>query len=391
MAVTATTTDGPARRPRRVAFGWTQRADLSDGVRETGDPLGIRAAAARSAADLVPVITASCDSTRLFSLICLLLAAARAVAPSREQFLSLEHLWLLAYVRDNPHGADSLFAGVTVARNQLDSNLDTLDLEVPLLGNQLRSGLWGRMRRPSSQLGLIDGSAGGPQGWRVTPDLGREIEVAARDALCAKHAKLLIPRHEIPRHSLARVFRLGATASSAEPAELDVLGRALGAWDAGHGGEFARLHRLHQSSAASRALTLDAGDNGLTTQQQRAHRTLVTLDRLACTVEDQYRQWLRCEESDPVDLAVVAGKQAQEALQDAGELELAQFCRRLETKPTMQTVHLHHIDLARRRGRQPWTKPAVAAREVSIPPFAPLETRLRSISRLFEEGVDPHG
>ena len=370
--------------------------DLNGATRETGDPLGFRSAAARSASALVPVVTLSAGATRLYSIFCLLLNAAKTSSTQhvsiRDRFLRLERLWMLAVVRDSHNARDSrlrtgsVFSGGDAAGRLWEAG-EPFDLDQPILTRQLSAGLWGRIRRPAAEFGLISGGGPGPEGWQLTA-YGSELASAARANVCDPDSRLGTATRwsQVTQARLDGLFEPGWATDNDfyTNAESAVLSRVLHRWDERNDEEFGRLFTSYQRDSRFSVVTVI---EGLTPQQRRACSELKALDGLSKGIERPYRHWLR---GDDVSLGGSATNKARwEIVECAGDTELAELGRKLRRNCSISMVHRHHVSLAERRGSEPWSRRRVAEGTLTIRPFQPIETRLESLARLFAEGVNP--
>ena len=371
--------------PARLHVDWTEPYQLLPAGHETGDPLGLRAAAARWAPALVPVFTRQCSQLRRLSLFTLCLQVAgssKFVDPDpKERFLRCERLWVLAHARDYKNGPT--FAGIDAARHRLDVG-EPYDISGPLLSSQLASGLWGQCRRPAAQLGFIIGRRGGPERWRPT-EHGLRLALATRDALSGDgYAGSAVASTEVSAERLAEVFRDDGDELSADCEEVAAVSQAVMRHDERHDGEFTALHRLFQKCGS---LSVDMPADGLTPRQTQALDVLRAVDQLARAVERPYRHWLGDGTTRLSD--GIAKKKAWAVVRNAGEHQLSELGVRLSVNPTMRTVQSYHERLAAARGSVPWSRKAVATGTV-IPKYEPVETRLESLTALFRDDfVDP--
>ena len=374
--------------PSSVKVGWTSPRQLDPLGRSTGDPLGFRAAAARWAGRLVPVVTRSCCRVRQLSVFTLALQVSGGTSvpggEARERFLRLERLWVIAYTRDRGRASadPTVFSGVEAATARLAGA--RVDIATPLLATQLTSGLWGQCRRPATQLGLVRGRGAGPEGWRLT-QRGEELAAAAREALTpAASVGHAVRSREVTHERLGDVFPVATDVADSD--EAWCIGEALSWHDQlpGQDGEFACLS---ETLEAFGGLTTTMPTEYLTSEQVRAKRVLHAISGLAAAVEAPFREHLRGRAGGLDEN--VGRRRAWAVLDDEGEPELAALGRRLAVNPSMRVVQAHHERLAAARGTQPWTRHAVESQLVTVRKFEPIETRLEAVQMLLEDGVVP--
>jgi hypothetical protein len=369
-------------------LSWTSVTDLGEEDRETGDPLGFRAAAGRWAGALVPVFTAACDLPRQLSVFCLCLrAASDSKGADRESFLRSERLWLLALARDG-RLAGNLFSGGQWARSQMKRlrKDGDADLTVSALSDQLAAGLWGRTRRAAAELDLISHAdrGGGPEHWSLT-GLGQELAADAQAELLgpkvplAKYAK----RGSVTSEDLVRLF--GWELSNPREAGKDEnkhVAKALRVQDEHRDDEFQALYSTWKMSGT---LSLTVPKDQLRPAQQGALRVLRAVDSLSRAIEKPYRAWLRGEQ---VALAgSIAKGPGWAILVEAGEGELLELRDLLDKSRTFEAVQEFHELLAERRGSRWWSKSTVENGETVVPAFRRVEHRLDCANSLFASGV----
>ena len=371
--------------PARLHVDWTESYQLMPTGHETGDPLGLRAAAARWAPQLVPIFTRQCSQVRQLSVFTLCLQVAdssKFVDPDpKERFLRCERLWVLAHARD--YNSGPTFPGIDEARRRLTAG-EPFDISGPLLSSQLSSGLWGQCRRPAAQLGFIVGRRGGPEQWRLT-DHGLRLAQAAREALSGYgKAGSAVASTEVTEERLAEVFRSDGDELTADCEEVEAVSEAVRRHDHRNDGEFKALYRLFQVNGD---LSVDMSADGLTPRQAQALDVLRAVDQLAYSVERPYRHWLADGTTELP--AGIAKKKAWSVVRAAGEQQLSELGAKLSVDPSMQKVQSYHERLAAARGSVPWSRRAVTTGTV-IPKYEPVETRLNSLTALFlNDFVDP--
>jgi len=369
-------------------LSWTSVTDLSEEDRETGDPLGFRAAAGRWAGALVPVFTAACDLPRQLSVFCLCLrAASDSEGADRDSFLRSERLWLLALARDRQL-AGNLFSGGQWAKSQmkkLHKGAD-VDLTVSALSDQLAAGLWGRTRRAAAELDLIihTDRGGGPEHWSLTA-LGQELAADARAALLgpnvplAKYAK----RDSVTGEELDSLFGWElSNPGEAGKDESKHVAKALRVHDEQNDREFRALYSTWKSAGT---LNLRVAKDQLRSGQRAALRVLRVVDSLSRAIEKPYRAWLRGEQ---VALAgSIARSPGWAVLREAGEGELLELRDQLDKSCTFEAVQEFHELLAERRGSHWWSKSGVENGDTVIPAFRRVQHRLDCANNLFISGV----
>jgi hypothetical protein len=383
-----------------VTYGWTDIPDDLGQGRDTGDPLGFRAAAVRVARRLVPALTQNSFRARGFGLLCFGLDTARRnpllANPDLDRaFLRFERLVVYAqcyHHRDEGKLPDSArYAGTRRAFARIRSTSD-LDLNLSLLlHDDLSGGLWGAYRRPAVHLGLLR-----PLGSRTNPTatglsaLGSELaNTLEPSAIANAYAVRKLARNPNRRTTPAgAAVLIPADAGQATAKEAAALSRAFTAYDSeranlGRGRPFASLRASYD--AAGGELTLNGLEpSRLTEGQAQALADAVALDALMTLVEAPYRRWVVGGKGSVPK--TVAEHRAWARVRTSGEPDLVALHDDLKVDPSLGAVHAHQERIATSRGREPWVQGDPFPGRDKLVRF---DFTLGSAAGLFNDGVRP--
>ena len=377
---TATLQAGP------IAAGWTVPWTSEERSRDSGDPLGLRAAANRVARILAPGLSQRSNRVRGFGLAAFGLSKALEFEDVDTAMLVFERAWVLSQVWHERAGWPTLhWAGWQRANRLLDSIPDgqQVPLDRPLLTDQLAGGLWGQYRRASVVIGLLSDTFGAhtsrPRDTKLTGK-GQTLVSATKDAAFASlHVADWLSARSVSRLNLGKVKPLDGQPSHEEVLALE---QPLGAFDLRHDGALHNLRRCFD--AGGQNLSIDKLDtNQLSERQGDAVMTGRAIAEIIDMVEAPYRSWVTGGEPARPELAVVHST-AWDRLRTAGESDSVHLIANLRADRSWEAVHRHHEWMSSSRGARAWEagfEDPIRARCES-PDFG-----LSSPAHLFWEGV----
>jgi hypothetical protein len=327
--------------------------------------------------------------TRGFGLLCLGLDIATGQGPLnetavRERFLRVERIWVAAEVLRS--GTDSRFAGKRRARRLL-AGVAHYPVDLPILDQQLTTGVWGTYRRSSSAFGLISGA--GSRTVRLSETMlnasGRQLAATLR-----QHAG----RGVQLGHWAAQASRtvpipvLEQLAAHATPTndEVLVLAQGMAAYDKAHELALCHLRSAYDHRGGLTLATINLGK--LAPQQRLAVKVARSLVTAINAIERPFRHWVATGERSPIRSSAWS-LDVWTAAESEGENDLIHLRNLAASRPAakqLDAVLQHHRWLARSRGAPAWAPGD--GREASFADEAPTFT-LRAAASLFGEGVAP--
>jgi hypothetical protein len=377
--------------PFVLNVAWTDALEPDDvRTRDGGDPLGFRAYANRLAREIVPGLTQATAMTRGFGLLCLALDVAMSQNPIneaavRERFLRVERIWVAAEaLRTNGEG---WFPGKRRAW-RLVQGVAEYPVNLPILDEQLSSGIWGAYRRSSSAFGLIYGAGGRVVRLSetvLTPS-GHQLANALRTN-AGGHVQLGHWATESNR--TVPVSTLGLVEAEPGPTEQEtaLLSHGMASYDARHEQALSHLRVAYEQQDELDLKTIDLAV--LSGRQRRAVEVARSLVAVIEAVEKPFRHWVATGKRSQIPKSVWSAEIWKAAKVD-GETALMHLHDLAVDAPAAKALDIvlgHHRWLARERGAPQWAPGD--GREAALVNEAPTFT-LRAAKSLFDEGVAPH-